>query len=85
MVGKPYQVGDFTLMYYKCTSMRFKDIIVRSVPLPRAVIWRMFMDESKTKAVCEFRLGFFQTTDLHVKSLLCDVYTCDCVEEPNPY
>ena len=46
MAGQPWKVGDFELMYYKCTSGVKKDIIVRRVPGPKLIIWRMFLAAS---------------------------------------
>ena len=40
---------------------KWKDITIRAVPLPRTVVWRMFMDESEAKTQGHSRQGNHQT------------------------
>ena len=55
MAGQPWKVGDFELMYYKCVSGVKRDIIVRRVPGPKLIIWRMFQSPDERSVLVEFR------------------------------
>ena len=50
MSGQPWNVGDFELMHYRCVSGVKRDIIVRRVPGPKLIIWRMFQSPDERLA-----------------------------------
>ena len=54
MIGKPWNVADFEMMYYQCCSGVKKDIIVRRVPGQKLIVWRMFLSPDERSVLVEF-------------------------------
>ena len=55
MIGKPWKVADFEMMYYQCCSGVKKDIIVRRVPGQKLIVWRMYLSLDERSVLVEFR------------------------------
>lgn len=77
MDGKPWMLGDFQFQYYKCTSGIKKDIVLRRVPAPKYVVWRMILSEDQRHVLVEFRCrGCKQTTDQHACTAFFEYCAC---------
>ena len=64
MIGEPWVVGDFQMLYYQCTSGVKKDIVIRKVPATKYVVWQVYLSDDDRRVLVDFKCrGCSQTTD----------------------